>query len=127
KDECVLSANVHNYLKAEKTVTVKLELEGNTLESITDLEVKIKVPAGGEKRVDWRVKVKDEGVATVRMKALTDEESDAMQMSFPCKVHGMLKMESYSGVIRPKQESGKITLTVPKERRVPQTLLEVQY
>lgn len=127
KDECVLSANVHNYLKTEKTVTVKLELEGGTLESMTSQEVKVLVPPGGEKRVDWRVKVKDEGVATVRMKALTDEESDAMQMSFPCKVHGMLKMESYSGVIRPNKDKASITLTVPKERRVPQTLLEVQY
>src|SRR5262249_45348430 len=101
KDECVLSANVHNYLEKEKTVTVKLELEGGTLESLTDASVKLSVPAGGERRVDWRVKVKEEGTATVRMKALTDEESDAMQMSFPCKVHGMLKTESFSGVIRP--------------------------
>jgi uncharacterized protein YfaS (alpha-2-macroglobulin family) len=50
-----------------------------------------------------------------------------MQMSFPCKVHGMLKMESYSGVIRPDKDTGKVTINVPKERRIPQTLLEVQY
>src|SRR4029079_741082 len=31
KDEVVLSANVHNYLKNEKTVTVSLELDGGTL------------------------------------------------------------------------------------------------
>ena len=31
KDEVVLSANVHNYLKSEKTVKVSLELEGGTL------------------------------------------------------------------------------------------------
>ena len=43
--------------------------------------------------MDWRVKVLDEGQATIRMKALTDEESDAMEQKFPCYVHGMLKME----------------------------------
>src|SRR5262249_58227443 len=34
KDEVVLSANVHNYLKTDKDVTVALEMEGKTLEVI---------------------------------------------------------------------------------------------
>ena len=58
------------------------------------------VPAGGEARVDWLVKVLDEGQATIHMKALTDEESDAMEQKFPCYIHGALKMEARSGVIR---------------------------
>ncbi len=32
KDEVVLSANVHNYLKKDKEVAVSLEVEGGTLE-----------------------------------------------------------------------------------------------
>ncbi|MBC7293299.1 MAG: hypothetical protein H5T84_04175, partial [Thermoleophilia bacterium] len=36
-DEVVLSANVHNYLKSEKTAQVKLELEGNTLQPLDEL------------------------------------------------------------------------------------------
>src|SRR4029077_6801444 len=110
KDEVVLSANVHNYLKKDKDVSVTLQVEGGTLDLLGDATVKVKIAAGGEKRVDWRVKVTGEGQATVRMKAVTDEESDAMQMSFPCQVHGMLKMESFSGVIRPEQDSGKVSL-----------------
>ena len=39
----------------------------------------------------------------------------------------MLKMESYSGVIRPKDESGKFTINVPEERRPEQSRLEVRY
>ena len=61
------------------------------------------------------------------MKALTDEESDAMEQKFPCYIHGMLKTDSYSGAIRPKQESGKFTVTVPKKRRPQQSRLEVRY
>src|SRR5262249_6462667 len=93
KDEGGLSANVHNYLKKEKDVAVTLEVEGGTLELMGSASQKIKVAAGGEKRVDWRVKVTREGEAVVRMKAVTDEESDAMQMRFPAYVHGMLKMD----------------------------------
>jgi uncharacterized protein YfaS (alpha-2-macroglobulin family) len=128
KDEVVLSANVHNYLKKTKVVKVSLELEGGTLVLKNGSLVKsIRVPAGSDKRVDWRVSVKDEGQAVVRMKAVTDEESDAMQMRFPCYVHGMLKMDSFSGVIRPEKTSGKLTMTVPSERRVEQSRLEVRY
>ena len=126
-DEVVLSAVVHNYLKTKKSVKVSLELEGETLESMSDLTQTVQIDANGEARVDWRVKVVDEGEAVVRMKALTDEESDAMEQKFPCYIHGMLKMDSYSGVIRPKDESGKFTFNVPQQRRPKQSRLEVRY
>jgi len=130
KDEVVLSANVHNYLKAKKTVQVSLELAGKTLDLIPgegESTREIEVPAGEEKRVDWRVKVTHEGEATVRMKALTDEESDATEQKFPVYVHGMSKMVSFSGALRPKDESGTITMTVPAERREGESELELRY
>ncbi|MCY2929953.1 MAG: hypothetical protein NTV86_10745 [Planctomycetota bacterium] len=128
KDEVVLSAIVHNYLKTDKRVAVVLDLGGKTLEVIDAKATQdVKVPAGGEKRVDWRVKVLEPGQAAVTMKALTDEESDAMKQDFPVFVHGMLKTESFCGVIRPDQEQGKIDLSVPAERRPQQSRLEVRY
>jgi uncharacterized protein YfaS (alpha-2-macroglobulin family) len=135
KDEVVLSANVHNYLSTAKEVQVSLELEGGTLQPIVPegsseeayRKRTVRVEAGGETRVDWRVRVTGEGQATVRMIALTDEESDAMQMSFPCYVHGMLKMDSFCGVIRPEEEAGAVSFRVPAERRVDQTRLEVRW
>ncbi len=129
KDEVVLSANVHNYLKGKKSVQVALELEGDVLEPLdaATLTQSVDIDPGGEARIDWRVKVLDEGQAVVRMKALTDEESDAMEMTFPCYIHGMLKMDSYSGAIRPDKTAGKFTITVPEERRPKQSRLEVRY
>lgn len=132
KDEVVLSANVHNYLENDKQVKVVLELDGGTLAPMNDdLSQSVLVSANGEKRVDWRVKVTGEGEATVRMKALTDEESDAMEMSFPCYVHGMLKTESFSGVVRAggkeKNRSQTVAIHIPEERRPEQTRLEIRY
>lgn len=126
-DEVVLSANVHNYLKTDKDVQVKLELEGGVLEAPKDSSSTVRIPAGGEKRIDWRVKVTGEGQATVRMLALSDEESDAMQQSFPAYVHGFLKVDSYSGALRPEDAVGKLTVKVPAERRPAQTRLEIRY
>ncbi len=127
KDEVVLSANVHNYLKSKNTVQVVLELDGACLQAMGKLKQRVVVEANGEQRVDWRVKVQKEGTAVVRMKALTDEESDAMEMKFPVYVHGMLKTDSFSGALRPDQEKGSITLTVPAERRINESRLEVRY
>src|SRR5262249_7713075 len=127
KDEVVLSANVHNYLKTAKPVTVSLELSGGTLAPLTNLTQQVSVPSGGDKRVHSRVKVENEGDAIVRVKAVTDEESDAMEMRFPSYIHGMLKTDSFSGVVRPDKDSASVALTVPPERRISDSRLEVRY
>jgi uncharacterized protein YfaS (alpha-2-macroglobulin family) len=127
RDEVVLSANVHNYLPTAKEVQVKLELEGNTIEAPANATQTVSIVANDEARVDWRVKMVREGQATIRMSALTDEESDAMQMSFPVLVHGMLKTESYTNVIRPADTKRDFKITIPNERRAEQTRLEIRY
>src|SRR5579864_6367094 len=127
KDEVVLSANVHNYLKGDKDVMVTLELDGGVLAPMGNLQQQVKIASNGEQRVDWRVKVLTEGEAIVRMKAVADAESDAMEMHFPAYVHGMLKTDSFSGVVRPDKDSAQITFTVPEERRIKESRLEVRY
>jgi uncharacterized protein YfaS (alpha-2-macroglobulin family) len=129
KDEVVLSANVHNYLKTDKEVSVTLDVPEKDLLSLLQGEAtqKFTIKAGGEQRVDWRVKITQEGLATIRMKALTDEESDATEMKLPLLVHGMLKTESWAGTIRPDKNEAKVTVTVPAERRIEQSVLEVRY
>jgi uncharacterized protein YfaS (alpha-2-macroglobulin family) len=133
-DEVVLSAIVHNYLKTKKTVQVTLELGGNCLDIIIPARTKPEFPRktvviepNSEARVDWLVYVLDEGQAVIRMKALTDEESDAIEQRFPCYIHGMPKTDSYCGEIRPDGASGKFTVTVPKDRRPAESRLEVRF
>ena len=127
-DEVILSANVHNYLDEQKEVEVRLELEGDTLISYESVNFKkVRIPANGESRVDWKVKAVEEGEVTIRVKALTDVESDAMEMTFPVYVHGILKTDSYTGVIRQDASSAKIEMTVPEDRRPEQSKLEVRY
>ncbi|HMP08175.1 MAG TPA: alpha-2-macroglobulin family protein, partial [Lacipirellulaceae bacterium] len=143
RDEVVLSAIVHNYLDAEKSVLVRLDLQGPSLELPTTLpvdagdgqtteapqmqEIGVSIPPGGETRVNWRVRVVREGQAVVRMSARTDVESDAMQMTFPVLVRGALTTASFSGAIRPGDSTGGFTLTVPEDRRPDQTRLELRY
>jgi alpha-2-macroglobulin len=127
KDEVVLSANIHNYLDKAKKVQAVLELDGGFLQNMEAGTKTIEIASKGEARVDWRVRVVKEGEATVRMKALTDQESDAMEQRFPVYVHGMLKTESYSGAIRQNQSQAVFRIQVPEERRPDQSQLEVRY
>ncbi len=127
RDEVVLSANVHNYLKTTKSVRAVLELDGGCLEAIDGAPRTLSIAAGGEARADWRVRAVREGEAIVRVKALTDEESDAMEQRFPVRVHGMVKTVSWSGAIRREGASATFAFTLPAERRVDQTRLEVRF
>ena len=127
KDEVVLSAVVHNYLKTDQNAAVSLELEGGTMKSTSPLEQKQLIKAGGETRIDWRCKVTQEGTAIVRMKVITEDDSDAMEMTFPVYVHGILKQMAWSRVIEPNKNKSTITVKVPAERRPEQTRLEVRY
>jgi uncharacterized protein YfaS (alpha-2-macroglobulin family) len=126
-DEVVLSAIVHNRLKTSKSVRTLIEFDGKSLTPLEPGEKTVEVAAGGEARVDWRVKATAEGDAVVRIKALTDEESDAVQMHFPVRVHGMLKTEAYSGSIRPDKDWVTFQIAVPERRRVSDTVLEIRY
>ncbi len=128
RDEVVLSANVHNYLDKEQHVTVKLELEGENLALMDGVkpDATATVKPNEETRIDWRAKVLREGTAKIRVKALAQGDSDAMELSLPVHVHGMLRTESWSLALRGDQPNGKIEFTVPEQRRPEQTVLEVR-
>ena len=121
-DEVVLSAVVHNYHKEAKEVDVVLELDGGTLDVPGPQSSRVVIPAGGEKRVDWKAIAKKEGEVTVRMKAMAlggdlvldaSDDSDAMEMSFPVYVHGMHRTESWSRALRSKEDAVAIDFEVP--------------
>jgi len=126
-DEVVLSANVHNYLKTSKKVKVVLELDGDTLQPLDEMSQAVEIGANGEQRINWRVKAVRPGFAVIRMKALTDEESDAMQMTFPVKVHGILKTESFTGTIPADGKSAQVSFQVPNQRKSELSRLELRY
>ncbi len=128
KDEVVLSGIVHNDLKEAQSVRAVLDLDGQTLGFMDDdAEQRREIPAGGEHRFDWRVKVLAEGQATVRVKALAAAESDAMEKTFPVFVHGMERQDAWSLALRADEAEGGVTFTVPERRRPAQTRLEVRY
>lgn len=126
-DRITVSAVVHNYLDSAKSARVILESEGGQLHLPANAEQVVEIPAGGEVRVDWNVQVVASGPTTIRMSALTDEESDAAEYTVPVQVHGLLKTDSFTGVIRPDEDSATVTVQVPAKRIEEQSRLEIHY
>jgi uncharacterized protein YfaS (alpha-2-macroglobulin family) len=127
KDELLLSAIVNNHLDIAKDVTVLLELDGSCLEAVEAARKVVRVNSRGEARVDWQVRVRQDGEAVIRVKALTDQESDAMEQRFPVYVHGQDKMVASSGMLRPDDREGRSNLVIPAERRPETTRLTLRW
>ncbi len=115
RDEVVLSAMVNNYLPSAKKAKVRWTFAGDCLKAGGEIETWAEVPASGEKRIDLTVTAVKEGKAEVTVEALTDEESDAMKLSFPVYVHGIQKDVTVSGVLRDKRKAS-VMLNIPKDR-----------
>lgn len=129
RDEVTISALVNNDLNEAKDVKVKLEIDGETQLQLLDAataEQTVRVDAHGQARVDWRCKAIAEGEAIVRTLALTDVESDAMQLKMPILVNGILKTESFAGTVRGENGVSGVKFNVPAARRPEQSKLTVR-
>jgi alpha-2-macroglobulin len=96
-DETVLRVIAHNYLETAKDVTFALDVQG--VDVMTGQTQKINIPAKGESYVDWRVKARNTGSVVLTAKALTNEESDALEMTLPVLPYGVKQRASGSGVV----------------------------
>jgi uncharacterized protein YfaS (alpha-2-macroglobulin family) len=96
-DEVVLSTIVQNYLPAEKIARVSMEFTG--LQVLDGGTKDVPVPSRGLTKVDYRVRVLDVDSAKVLGKALTDVESDAMELTLPVEPFGVKVAASGSGSI----------------------------
>ncbi len=94
-DEVLISALVHNYLQDAKTARVSLDVKG--LEVLEGATKEVQIPSRGEAKVDWKVRAQQTRSATITAKALTNEESDALEMELPINIPGVKLAQSKGG------------------------------
>ncbi len=109
-DQLVIATTVHNYLASEKRTKVTFEAEGVELAS---REQTVTIPANGEKRIDWAIKAPKVGQAKLTVKALTNEESDAMQLTVPILPQGVLSGVGAIADMDDQTSSRTLTLALP--------------
>ena len=94
-DEITISTIVQNYLPTDKVARVSMDLTG--LQVLDGGQHDVNVPSRGLIKVDYRVRVLDVDSARVLGKALTDVESDAMELTLPVVPFGVKLAVSNSG------------------------------
>jgi hypothetical protein len=96
-DETVLRVIAHNYLETAKEVTFALDVSG--VDVIGGQSQKITIQPKAEGFVEWRVKARSIGNAVFTAKALTNEESDALEQTLPVLPYGVKQRSASAGVV----------------------------
>jgi uncharacterized protein YfaS (alpha-2-macroglobulin family) len=96
-DEIVLPVIVHNYLDTAKLAKLSLTVDG--LEVVNGGEQSVTIPSKGEATAIWRLHATQIRTAKLVATAITDAESDALELSFPVEPNGVAKDIAQSGVL----------------------------
>ena len=110
-DEVTVSAIVHNYLATSKAVQLSLDVQG--LDIIGGTTRQVQVESKGESKLDWRVRAKSVKDAVLTAKALTNEESDAMELTLPVLPVGVKQTDAKSGSVIADDAEVKTVVTLP--------------
>jgi len=111
-DEAVLTGIVHNYLTSEKKARVSLSAEG--LEILDPTATTLTIPSRGESKATWRVKTKPGSTAVLTAKALTDEESDGLELTLPIRPFGVRLSVARAGSVIAEQGAADAELEFPQ-------------
>ena len=128
-DEVVISTNVHNYLSSAKTTKIeftsdKLKLIGSKINSkgfenssFTSKKIyEVEIPANSELRIDWKIKVDyPTGDATLKASALTNEESDAMEVKVQIIPNGVKVIEPLVADYSKENLNEYLEFVIPKD------------
>jgi uncharacterized protein YfaS (alpha-2-macroglobulin family) len=109
-DEITISAIVHNYLANAKTARISVDVKG--LDILDGATRDVQILPRAEVKLDWRVRAQQVRSATITGKALTDEESDALELELPVNIPGVKLTEARGGAI-PAGSSTGFDMTFP--------------
>jgi len=121
-DEATISGLFDNRTAQVLRVTPDLAAEG--LDLLTPSPKSVEVPAGGQARVDWRVRVTVAGTAKLRLSGRAGEHSDGMEKSFAMEPHGIDALVARA--LKMKGGEMAFVLDVPAARRRETTQMLVQ-
>ena len=122
-DEITIPVIAHNYLDQAKQIQVSLDIKG--LDVVTGASKQITVASKADGTVLWRVKASAIGTADLLAKALTNEESDALELTFPVEPSGVAQAISHTGVATTGSASTTIDFPANTDPAAQQIQIEV--
>ncbi len=122
-DEVVVSAIVDNYLPTAKMAQVSLDVKG--LDVLSGATTQVQVASKGEAKIDWRVRAQSVPSADIIGKALTDQESDAMELTLPILPVGVKQTDAKSGSLAAAEQDETTTVTLPGDPALAAPALDI--
>jgi uncharacterized protein YfaS (alpha-2-macroglobulin family) len=110
-DTVTLSGIVHNYLKQPKSTQISISVNGAQL--IGPAQQTVTINQQGEHRVDWQVSAPQTGQITLLAKALTNTESDAVQLTLEVMPRGLHETKSEKWVTTEDTVEQQFSLEIP--------------
>jgi uncharacterized protein YfaS (alpha-2-macroglobulin family) len=110
-DTVTLSGIVHNYLNADKSTQISLEVSGAQLQNGGQQTVTIKKQ--GEQRIDWQISAPNVGEIKLLAKALTDTESDAVELPLTVVPRGLHQVKNESSAFSDDNTEKTFSLDLP--------------
>jgi uncharacterized protein YfaS (alpha-2-macroglobulin family) len=110
-DTVTLSGIVHNYLNADKSTQISLEVSGAQLQNSGKQTVTI--TKQGEHRIDWQISAPVVGEIKLLAKALTDTESDAVELPLTVVPRGLHQVKNESAAFADENAERSFSLNLP--------------
>ena len=110
-DEITIPVIAHNYLATPKQATFSLKVAG--LDTVSGAQQTVTIASNGEATVLWRLRASKVGTADLTASAITDAESDALELTFPVEPAGVARTLAQSGVLAATATQATATLAYP--------------
>ena len=110
-DTVTLSGIVHNYLKQDKSTQISISVAGARLLSPAQQTVTIKKQ--GEHRIDWKVSAPQTGEIRLLAKALTNTESDAVEIPLDVVPRGLHDKKSRTWSTSDENSEQEFSIDLP--------------
>src|SRR6185369_9277654 len=111
-------------LKADKSTKISLDVKGAQL--LDSPSSTITIAQNGEHRVDWRVQANQVGTLTLLAKALTDKESDAVEMTMEIVPHGLKQTAGNTTTVTQDDADQTFNLDLPGRADVSARNLKIE-
>ncbi len=110
-DTVTLSGIVHNYLKQAKSTQISLSVKGAQL--ISPAQQTVTIDKQGDHRIDWQVAAAQTGQITLLAKALTNTESDAVELTLDVVPRGLHETKAERWTTMDDNAEQQFTLEIP--------------
>ena len=110
-DTATLSGIVHNYLKQAKSTQISIAVNGAQL--VGPAQKTVTINQQGEHRVDWQISAPQTGQITLLAKALTNTESDAVELTLDVVPRGLHETRTEKWMTSDDSAEQQFSLEIP--------------